>query len=155
MPQTTDSEQLPTAEEIVKAWANANFGPEGESDAGRRRLIKEALGDIVCGYRVAHTIESICKELGLLQDATEFDGEWLSMRGLVFLTASTPDRKLTYTREEAICMLDTMREINSKRSDVVPGNLTAAAIENLLDNLVASESGSLTLDLEGETNRNG
>ena len=56
----------PTQPDIDKAFGNTNFGPKGETPEGRRDLVAHCVLKRACGYRGGHTIESICKELGLL-----------------------------------------------------------------------------------------
>ena len=57
-----------TDEEIKRVWANANFGPEGDTAEGRLRLIVNALSKSARGYDLGgHTMSQICTELGLVK----------------------------------------------------------------------------------------
>jgi hypothetical protein len=49
-----------TDEQINFAWGNANFG-----DSDRREVVANALLKYATGYGTGHTIECICRELGL------------------------------------------------------------------------------------------
>lgn len=49
-------------EQINNAWGNASFG----KDVSKRDVIGNAILKYASGYCTGHTIECICKELGLL-----------------------------------------------------------------------------------------
>ena len=53
-------------EVIDDLFNGTNFGPEGETPEGRRRLVAMCVMKRTCGYRDGHTIETICKWLGVL-----------------------------------------------------------------------------------------
>jgi hypothetical protein len=54
-------EQILTDEQINNAWGNANFGK-----SNRRDVVANALLKYASGYGTGHTIECICRELGLI-----------------------------------------------------------------------------------------
>ncbi len=56
----------PKQSDIDEAFSGANFGPKGETPEGRKNLVAHCILKRACGYRDGHTIETICKELGLL-----------------------------------------------------------------------------------------
>ena len=56
----------PKQEEIDAAFVGTNFGSDGETPEGRKKLVAHCILKRACGFRDGHTIESICKELGLL-----------------------------------------------------------------------------------------
>lgn len=70
-------------DEISKTWANANFGPQGETPEGRMSLIVKSLGGIARGFSSGSTMTAICSELNLLK------GDHLSDRGLHWLCTFT------------------------------------------------------------------
>lgn len=53
--------QIITDEQIDNAWGNASFGP-----TPKRIIVANALLKYASGYSTGHTIECICKELGLV-----------------------------------------------------------------------------------------
>lgn len=55
-------EQILSDEKIIEAWGNASFG----ESVTKRDVVANALLKFACGYVTGHTIECICKELGLL-----------------------------------------------------------------------------------------
>lgn len=70
-----------TPDEIDKAWGDADFGPKGNTPAGRVEIITEALRVMVLGYALGPTMEKICIDLGLLAKAQWQDGLYLTDRG--------------------------------------------------------------------------
>ncbi len=54
-------EQILTDVQINNAWGNANFGESNKRDVVANALLKYA-----SGYGTGHTIECICRELGLI-----------------------------------------------------------------------------------------
>ena len=56
----------PRQQDIDKAFAGTNFGPKGETPEGRKWFVAHCVLKRACGFRDGHTIETICKELGLL-----------------------------------------------------------------------------------------
>ena len=52
--------------DIEDAWGNASFG----KDVSKRDVVANALLKYASGYCTGHTIECICKELGLLTNGT-------------------------------------------------------------------------------------
>jgi len=59
----------PKQQSIDKAFAGTNFGPAGDTPEGRRNLVAHCVLKRACGFSSGHTIESICKKLGLLTKA--------------------------------------------------------------------------------------
>lgn len=56
----------PKQQNIDAAFQGTNFGPKGETPAGRKELVAHCILKRACGFRDGGTIEAICKELGLL-----------------------------------------------------------------------------------------
>ena len=56
----------PNQDDIDRAFRGTNFGTKGQTREGRRDLVAHCVLKRACGYRDGGTIESICKELGLL-----------------------------------------------------------------------------------------
>lgn len=54
-----------TDEQINKAFAGTNFGPD-ESIEFRRKYLAKSIFKIMCGYAIGSTIFIILKELGFL-----------------------------------------------------------------------------------------
>ena len=56
----------PKQSDIDKAFNGTNFGPDGETPEGRRNFVAHCILKRACGFKDGRTIETICKELGLL-----------------------------------------------------------------------------------------
>lgn len=56
------SEQIISDEQIEAAWGNASFG----KDTSKREVVANAMLKYACDYCTGHTIECICRELGLI-----------------------------------------------------------------------------------------
>lgn len=56
----------PNQTDIDIAFKGTNFGPEGETPEGRRRLVAICVLQRACGFSAGGTLTQICKEVGVL-----------------------------------------------------------------------------------------
>lgn len=59
----------PDQHSIDQAFAGTNFGPEGDSPEGRKKIVARCVLQRACAFSSGGTITAICKELGLLTNA--------------------------------------------------------------------------------------